>query len=100
MVQYQVIRGDLPTAALNKVMLPRLNVSSAVGPINIDSGVASYGAFGYVPHSSVVHSAAAVSLPVKISKIRSTKEKHVLQFRPSRQKHAKTHVNRLKQYQN
>ena len=46
-----------------------------------------------------VHSAASVSLTVKISKI--TKEKHVglglLHFRQYRQKHAKTHVSRLKQ---
>jgi|SRR6218665_552216 len=42
-----------------------------------------------------VHSAAAASLTVKTSKI--TKEKHVLNFHLSREKHAKTHVCRLKQ---
>jgi len=45
-----------------------------------------------------VHSAAAASLIVKISKI--TEEKHVLNFHLSRQKHANTHVNRLKQSRN
>jgi len=45
-----------------------------------------------------VHSADANSLPVKISKI--TKEKHVLHFRLSRQKHVITHVNRLKKSRN
>src|SRR6218665_1203168 len=53
---------------------------------------------GACPPSSFgnsVHSAAGASLPVKISKI--TKEKHVLNFHISRQKHAETHVNRLKQ---
>src|SRR6218665_3779881 len=52
---------------------------------------------GTCPPSSFgnsVHSATAASLTVNISKI--TKEKHVLHFRLSRQKHAKTHVNRLK----
>jgi len=41
------------------------------------SGVATYGAFGHVPHSrfgNSVHSAAAASLTVKISKIKE--EKH------------------------
>ena len=42
-----------------------------------------------------VHFAAADSLTVKISKI--TKEMHVVNFHLSRKKHAKTHVNRLKQ---
>ena len=45
-----------------------------------------------------VHSAAAAILTVKISKL--TKEKHVLHFHLSCQKHAKTHVNRLKQSRN
>ena len=45
-----------------------------------------------------MYSAAAASLTVKISKI--TKEKHVLDFRLSRQKYAKTHVNRLKHSRN
>src|SRR6218665_1157531 len=44
-----------------------------------------------------VHSAAAAILTVKISKL--TKEKPVLHFHLSCQKHAKTHVNRLKQSQ-
>src|SRR6218665_1115665 len=44
------------------------------------------------------HSAAFACLTVKVSKI--TKEKHVLHFCLSRQKHAKTHVARLKQYRN
>ena len=57
------------------------------------SGVATYGELGHVPSSSFgnsVHSAAAASLTVKISKI--TKEEHVglIYFRLSRQKHAKT----------
>ena len=50
------------------------------------------------PPSSVgnsVHYAAAASLIVKISKI--TKEKQVLKFHLSRQKHAKPHVYILKQ---
>ena len=63
------------------------------------SGVATYGALGHVPPPSSfgnsVHSAAAASLTVKISKI--TKEKHVLNFHVSHQKRSKTHVNRLKQ---
>jgi len=42
-----------------------------------------------------VHSAAVASLTVKISKI--TKGIHVLNFHLSRQKQAKTPVNRLKQ---
>src|SRR6218665_843973 len=48
----------------------------------------------------VLHSAAATSLNEKIYKI--TKEKPVLglHFRLSRQKHAKTHINRLKQPRN
>ena len=52
------------------------------------SGVATYGTLGHVPPSSFrnsVHSAAAASLTVKISKI--TKEKHVLNYHLSRQKH-------------
>src|SRR6218665_2865668 len=54
--------------------------------------------WGTCPSSSFensVYSASAVNLTVKISKI--TKERQVLQFRLSRQKHAKTHVKRLKQ---
>jgi len=42
-----------------------------------------------------VHSAAVSSLTVKISKI--AKEEHILHFRLSLQKYAKTHVNRVKQ---
>ena len=42
-----------------------------------------------------VHTVAAANLTVKILKI--NKEKHVLNFHLSRQKHANTHVNRLKQ---
>jgi len=42
-----------------------------------------------------VHTAAAANLTVKISKI--NKEKHVLNFHLSRQKHGNSHVNRLKQ---
>ena len=64
------------------------------------SGVASYGGTGARAPSNLgnsVHSASAASLTIRISKI--TKEKHVVQFRLSRQKHAKTHVNRLKQSQ-
>ena len=60
--------------------------------------VASYGALRHVPPSSFgnsVHSVAAHSLTVKISKI--TKEKHALNFHISRQKHAKTDISRLKQ---
>ena len=45
-----------------------------------------------------VHSVASAGLTVKMSKI--TKDKHVLHFRISRQKHAKTHENKLKQSQN
>ena len=54
------------------------------------------GHWGTCPSSfgNSVHSAASASLTVKILKI--TKEKHVLHFRLSRQKHAKTHLNRLK----
>src|SRR6218665_1140043 len=57
------------------------------------------GHWGTCPSSfgNSVHYTAADSLTVKISKI--TKEKTVLQFHLSRQKHAKTHVNRLKQSQ-
>ena len=60
------------------------------------SGVASYGHW-IGPLSSFgnyVYYAASASLTVRISKI--TKEKYILQFSLSRQKHAKTHVNRLK----
>src|SRR6218665_596148 len=56
------------------------------------------GHWGTCPHSSFgnsVHPAAAANLTVKISKI--NKEKHVLNFHLSRQKHANAHVNRLKQ---
>jgi len=45
-----------------------------------------------------VHSVAVASITLKISKI--TKEERVLNFHLSRQKHAKTHVNRLKQSRN
>jgi len=59
------------------------------------------GHWGTCPPSSIfassVHSAAAASLTVKISKIT---KKQVLHFRLSRQKHVKTHVNRLKQSRN
>src|SRR6218665_1149867 len=69
------------------------------------SGVASYGALGYVP---LLKFWKRISLTVKISK--STKKsfihlsiletyKHVLHFRLSRQKHAKSHANRFKQSQ-
>jgi len=50
------------------------------------SGVATYGALGHVPSSSFgnyVHSAAAASLTVNISKI--TKEDNVMHFRLSHQ---------------
>src|SRR6218665_852956 len=53
-----------------------------------DIGACAPSSFG-----NSVHSAAAAILTAKISKI--TKEKHVLNFHLSRQKHAKTHVNRL-----
>src|SRR6218665_712401 len=54
------------------------------------------GHWGTCPSSfgNSVHYTAADSLTVKISKI--TKEKHVLNLNLSRQKHAKTHENRLK----
>src|SRR6218665_315015 len=42
-----------------------------------------------------MHTTAAANLTVQILKI--NKEKHVLNFHLSRQKHANTHVNRLKQ---
>ena len=56
-----------------------------------DSGVASYGALGHVPSQDL----EKINLTVNISKI--TKGKHVLHFRLSDQKHAKTHINRLRQ---
>src|SRR6218665_459831 len=59
-------------------------------------GVPSNEAFKHLLPSSFgnsLHSAAAASLTVNILKI--TKEKHVLHFRLSRLKHAKTHVNIL-----
>src|SRR6218665_1347775 len=55
------------------------------------------GHWGMCPTSSFgncVHSAAAASLTVKISKI--TKEKHVLQFRLSHKRHAKTRIKQIK----
>src|SRR6218665_4077391 len=58
-------------------------------------------AMGHCPPLSFgnsVHCAASARLTVKISK--SVKEKHVLHFYLSRQKHSKTHINRLKQSQN
>src|SRR6218665_446468 len=54
------------------------------------SGIATYGALGHMPPSSFgnsVYSAAAASLAVKTLKI--AKEKHVLHFCISPQKHAK-----------
>src|SRR6218665_2302205 len=47
------------------------------------------------PFSSSVTYFMDGPLTIKIPKI--TKEKHVFNFRLSRQKHSKTHVNRLKQ---
>ena len=58
------------------------------------SDVASNVALGHVPPQVL----KKINLTVKISKI--SKEKHVLHFRLFRQKHAKTHVNRLKYPQN
>jgi len=68
---------------------------------NHGSGVASYGALEHLLHSSFgnsVHSAA----PARLIMSKLTKGKHgpILHFRPSRQKHAKTQVNRLKQSRN
>jgi len=59
------------------------------------SGVTSYGALGHVFPLKLWKK---INLTVKLSKI--FKEKHVLYCHLSRQKHAKTHVNRLKQSRN
>ena len=70
-------------------------------PIYVYSGVASYEALGHVPPrvlEILCILQLAASLTANISKI--TKEKHVLHFRLSCQKHAKTQVNRLKQSPN
>src|SRR6218665_2330172 len=72
-----------------------------IGFVSVYVCIASYGHWGTYSSSSFfnsVNSAAAASLAVKISKI--SKGKHVLHFRLSPQKHAKTHVNRLKQSRN
>ena len=62
--------------------------------LRVRSGVASYGALEHVLPRVLEN----IDLTVKISKI--TKEKQVLHFRLARQKHDKTHVNRLKQSRN
>src|SRR6218665_1332143 len=62
--------------------------------LRVRSGVASYGALEHV----LLRVLENIDLTVKISKI--TKEKQVLHFRLARQKHDKTHVNRLKQSRN
>src|SRR6218665_589621 len=91
----------LPSPPLTPITLLLAPPYLSVPPPSLPSpSVASLamGHWGTCPHSSFgnsVHSAASCSLTVKISKI--TKEKHVLHFPLSRQKHAETHVNRLKQ---
>ena len=64
--------------------------------VGLSSNVASYGAL--IGTRTPLKFWETINLTAKISKI--TKEKHVLHFRLSRQKHAKTHVDRLKQSRN
>ena len=59
------------------------------------SFVASYGALGHMPP---IEFWKTINLTAKISKI--TREKHVLHFRLSCHKNAKTRINRLKQSRN
>src|SRR6218665_2678236 len=65
--------------------------------LDISSGVATYGALGHVPPLEFCKFCAFCSCcQLKCKDFENYQRKHVLNFHLSRQKHAKTHVNRLK----
>ena len=85
---------DCTLQYLFKLMLPTLHNFKPICSV-VSLAIGHWGTCPSSCFGSSVHSTASANLAVKILKI--TEEKHVLHFRLSRQKHATTYENRLKQ---